>query len=296
MKKAMYLLPLLALLSCEKILTDYKIPDPGNKLTMEALLLSGNTITALVGESVYSLDAASPKASDDYTVYLFENNILTDTLEPQFYQTYYDPNGRGTTQDIYLYHSQAIVQSGKNYRLEASKSGFQTIKGETSVVEPVNVSYVTYDANRERYRVRIEDAQGGDDWYLLRAYYKRAGGTFELATMILSDPTVETFDYYNDPFDPDQDVYTDEAFLSDEYFRDGTKQLDFGISLPGEEQDELYFQVIRITEDYYRFRLTYSAYLNSDDFFSEPAQIYSNISNGYGVVASGAASQVELPR
>ncbi|WP_410963591.1 DUF4249 family protein, partial [Salmonella sp. SAL4455] len=47
-----------------------------------------------------------------------------------------------------------------------------------------------------------------------------------------------------------------------------------------------YVNVLRITEDYFKFVKSYSVYYNSSDNpFAEPSNVYTNVKNGYGIFA-----------
>lgn len=295
MKKIFLALPILALFSCEKILTNYEIPNPGDKLTIEALLLSGDTISALVGESVYSLSNEVPYAGNDYTVTLYADNQLVDTLEARFIRTEEFYQGNTTIQrDIYRYFSEIVAETGKTYRLQASKKDFPSISGSTNLPSPVQVNYVSYDSTTAKYSINFMDASGGEDFYRIRVLLKlQNSDEFNTVTMFYTDPTVESFGY-TDPIDPEQEMTATEAYVRDEFFQGGIKRFSFGV-FESSSNTNLYFEVTRVNRDFYKFKSTLALYYNSEDFFSEPVQVYSNVDNGYGIVAGGSATRIQLP-
>jgi hypothetical protein len=294
MKKIFLALPLLALFSCEKILVDYEIPNPGDKLTIEALLLAGDTISALVGESVYSLSNDYPYAGNDYFVTLYENNQLVDTLEARFLRTeeFYQ-NNSFVERDIYRYYSDRVAETSKTYRLQAAKQNFTTISGSTNILSPVQASFVSYDSLTAKYSITFTDATGSDDYYRVRVLIKEGPNEYYTASMFYTDPTVESFGYV-DPIEPDQEVVTNEAFVRDEFFKNGTKKFSFGVYF-SETNADVYFEVARVNQNFYKFKSTLALYYNTDEFFGEPVQIFSNVENGYGIVAGGSATLLDLP-
>lgn len=296
MKTLIVLAIIVLLTSCEQVI-DYKLPNEGSKLTMQTLITQGDSIDVLISESSYTLDPASPKAGKDYKVYLFDGNTVIDTLIPRYYTEVYNFYD-GPSTDVYKYYSKIIPASGNTYRIEASTPGLTTITGTTTLPNASNLVLVKGDTIKQEYELEIVDNATANDKYLLRCIVP--AGSFneeQTADFAYTDPSIQSFDLENDdPFDSKLERLASEAYVSGESFSNGKKTLRFRvINVFGtDDGQKLRFEVMKVTNDYFKFKVSLAAYSEYFDLFSEPVQIYSNVENGYGIVGGGGKANLKL--
>jgi hypothetical protein len=295
MKKLIALIALVSLFSCEKII-EYDLPNPGNKITVQAFFTQADTISALVGESSYVLGNSGPTADPNAQVYLYRNEVVLDTMMPVLFTSYFD-NSTGREVPIYRYYSDYTADLGQEYRIEASKGDLPKVSGSTTVPAAIQIELVSGDSISNEYEIQILDNAKASDQYLLRCKIRTAGSDASYyAYMTFTDPSILSFsDGGDDPFDGSGEVYTQEAFVSGEFFVSGRKNIQLEVdAFFSNPNDKLTMEVVKITEEYFKFKRTAAAYANYFELFSEPAQIFSNVNGGYGIIASGALSTVEL--
>ncbi|KAA3640405.1 MAG: DUF4249 family protein, partial [Bacteroidetes bacterium] len=86
-------------------------------------------------------------------------------------------------------------------------------------------------------------------------------------------------------------VFTDKAFDGNEYT---IKGWDYGW---WETVESFKLELVNLSKDGYLYLRSLEDYYNSEgNPFAQPATVYSNIENGYGIFALGAAEVIEIPR
>ncbi len=296
MKKIIVLAICATFASCEQVI-DYKLPNEGSKLTMQTLLTQGDSIGVLISESSYTLDPASPRAGNDYKVYLYEGNTVIDTLIPRYYTEAFNFYNRPST-DVYKYYSKILPSSGKTYRIEASKQGLTSINGTTTLPNMPTINLVSGDTVKQEYELEIVDNATQSDKYLLRCIVEANEFTDEQPTYFAyTDPSIQSFDLgSDDPFDSELESFAVDAYISGESFSNGKKIVRFRVEnfFGFEEGNNFRFEVTKVTNDYFKFKVSLAAYGGYFDLFSEPVQIYTNIENGYGIVGGGGKTEIKL--
>lgn len=299
MKKLIFpLLSLLILTSCEKVFKktiDYEIPREEDKIVISSRLVAGDSARAFLSTSVYSMDTLEPAQDFESTVKLYENGVFVEELQPDGNGVFYEPGNYVGTHPI---------MAGKTYKVEASRPGFKTAYGENLVPAPVSItrSSISTSQAQQEYRLQVDfkDPAGEGDYYyfFITLENQSFGGRGVLFSTL--DPTVEVFDNYNDPFSDEQGTSGYEGYLSDQYFNGGTKRLDLDVQtyFNGPTPDTnitVVFNLYHISMDYYQHEKTKAAQDQSDGgLFSEPVQVYTNIVNGYGVVAGASLTREEI--
>lgn len=279
MKKLSYILPLLALWSCEKEL-DYELPDPGPQIVIDTRLKSGQGMEVFLSESVYSLSSADPKSRDDFEAWLYTDDPSSPfQLTAEAYNPGYEPQ--------FVYRTPHQVNANQNYRLVVRGPGFPEATVSERVPSPVEIDTVTYNRTDKEFTFRFKDNGSTDDYYMITV---NELGADDLVYSSL-DLALEFFEFQDFIGDSEFDgrQYGFVSYLKDDEFNGKTRELKVRI----EGETSAVFVELRlhhISSSYYRHELTKSAYNYSDGFFSEPSQIYSNVENGYGIMATSASS------
>lgn len=285
--KVLRLLPLLGLLACEKTLEGYEIPNPGDKLYMEAYLTNRSPLEVILSRTTYIFDNVEPILNQQGYINLYQGEQLLTTLREQ---------GRRDGVPIYAPSENYFLLAGEEYRLEAVVDGFPVCVGRTRIPLPIQVSVEQVQQipndGRINFTFSFRDSPGRGHIYRLRLISPNPDEAFFLPFSTL-DPRVEILDEFSDVFgDDDPRRYGVEAYLTDAG-RDGqTFSVEMRIEQPF-AQPLLYLDVV--TEDLYRYERSKILSQENDLFFSEPVSLHRNVEGGYGVVVgfSGTSALVQ---
>ncbi len=245
--------------------------------------------------SVPILDTSNYKTIiPDATVYLFENNVIIDTLE------YID------TAEYYI--SSIYPQTGKEYKLEVSKTGLKEVTCMDIVPERVTIDAATVinygglDSNGEPfseitlsfsdpentgnfYEIVVSDAGNLEDYFFLTA-------NDEIITSESYYPSILMFDARSPQFLPFNDIKINGTSkeLKIFYMPPRTIFVDGNNEETFINSHVIDIHLRSISEKYYKFRTSYLQHLNNkrgDGLFgmNEPMNVYTNVENGYGIFA-----------
>ncbi len=275
MKRLAYLIPLLALVSCEKeIPLDAEVKDP--KLVVNCGFESGEIWDVHVSQSLSVVDNGSLTNVEGATVNIMDNNgAIIETLSD-------DGNG--------YYSSTGVVGvAGTNYKISVSKSGFTNVESNDQVPTVPVLAYK--DTTSSTYlgedvfeiTFDINDPAGHENHYLMQM---TGWNTDDFGTV----NEYEIWFNVNAPeFDnTSPEEYRQIAFLKDPAFDGSTYEVTLRASgwVSTDNFDSLAVNVSSCTQAAYNYAWSYSQYqMASGDFFSQPVQVYSNVTNGFGIFA-----------
>lgn len=290
MKKIFVLFSPLLLVSCEKEI-DYQIPDPGKKIVIDARLLSGENATAMVGTSVYSLSNETPGTNGNIKVALYRNGVFQDSMLPKFDQNI----------SQWIYESgNHIIEAHKSYTIKARYNGLPeaTATDGTPVAVNANLFNAKFttttingnvDSIPSSFSFKVLDNPQTEDYY--RISLSQRNGTppvfFSSTNPVLTD-FFNNFDFEGDG----ERRYFYFAYLSDKDLLNAASTFDILV----EEQvtNDLYLCLEHISKDFYEHERTKALAYFGGDGFSEPVQIHSNVTNGYGIVAGATPTTTKI--
>lgn len=279
MKKAFYLLPLLALMACEKEI-DYEIPDPGKRAVLETRMITGELIELYLSESVYSLSSEDPTSAGDFEAKLHTNdpnspfNFIPILIDLGF-------------ESQWVYRLDYDLQPGDSYRIEVSKDGLPNASALETVPSAVEIEAIQYDPSAKEFTFSMKDSAATKDYYMI-SINALDGDPLFYSTL---DLDMEFFDFQGFFGDTDSigRQYGIQGFLSDANFNGENREIKVRVEDTGNPAVFIELRLHHVSESYYRHELTKAAYQSSDGFFNEPIQIYTNVENGYGIMATGSA-------
>tara|TARA_R110002050_G_scaffold49818_8_gene115562 strand:- start:6875 stop:7738 length:864 start_codon:yes stop_codon:yes gene_type:complete len=286
MKKLIALFALsLVLSSCEKEI-DYEIPNPGDKIVVSGRLQNGLSPKIYISTSVYSMLGRRPRTSNIYSAKLFTD----DPNSPFELEALLDT--RNTFDSVYYYTTSNIIEAGKNYRLEVSAPNLDPASAQTGVPLAPAIENIRFDTATRDLRFNFLDDGAATNYYIVEM---RNSTYFNSLYMSTADPSLDFFNFGQDPFgEGESRTYGSEAFLDDSQFNGQRRDINIRLESFG-DKDGFYVYLRSISESYYRFRLTQAAGDFNENPFSEPVQIFSNVSGGYGIIA-GQSSDSSLVR
>ena len=303
--------------ACETVV-DVDIPNQPSRLVPNAFLQADSAVLVELTRSQSILTNAELEPVSGAVVSLLEEGQPVATLEE--------------SQTPGIYFSTFSPSAGKTYTLTASKNGFEPVEASAFIALPVAIGSVEadtslfldtyYDFDRDtlvtEQRVRVDEIRlRFDDRPNERNYYEVSVYRFETQVQsrfddqgnYLGDDTVRFFSPQylrsddpafaggeSDPFGEGGEVYGTTLPFNDDFFNGKSYSLRFRpeqYGFYGNAEPELYVVLRTIDEGQYRYtRSVDLQYENDGNPFAEPVQVYSNVENGFGIVAGSSASRV----
>lgn len=299
---------MMALTACEKeILYDDIAPEP--LLVVDGLQHVGEPAYLCVEKSSFYINSESDFRLKDVHADLYVNGVFKETLQVRdslIMETYavWDEELGMEHIEEHLRHAfnycegTYLLCEGDELRFEVSSSEFE----ETAVAEtkmpylPNVISFDTIRTEESIYGVKtiyfsleIDDSVGKDYYNL----YPQEG----LDGFVSSDPVFADFMniVHVDDLFGQSDYYGRGSYnlFEDSYF-DGTR---YSVSMKIDQysEDGLYYEpfvveVSRVDYGFYQYRKSLNLYQSNSGgivgMFTEPAQVYSNVQNGVGLVSA----------
>jgi hypothetical protein len=184
-------------------------------------------------------------------------------------------------------------QVGAEYKISINAPGFPVAEARQTKLAPVFIDtaiFVTNIAINEDgqrfdgYRIRITDAPGSENYYMLTCSKFTSDGTFLWSIYLSSlDPLMR-------PADGGTLLFSDDSF-------DGkSREFDIYSSDFSSTGGSLRFDLWHISRELFQYQLSIYQYLNNDfDFFSEPVVIFSNVDKGLGIFSISSVTSLHIP-
>jgi hypothetical protein len=196
-------------------------------------------------------------------------------------------NGRG------YFVSAQPARPGKHYSLTAAAAGLTTVSGADSMPQQPDISDLFTQKTSNRVRFTLKDPPGSADYYRIRLYRADSVAGIVRALQKIEfrlDPA-----YSNNFADIIGDAFYRDVVLKDERIAGKAVQFVLQTSDPV-DFDYLIAEVSGLTEGGFRYLQSLNNQVeNSQDstnFLGPPVEVYSNIQNGYGIVAGVYAKRV----
>ncbi len=276
------------LASCETII-EYELPESETKLVMNTVFNQDSVWVVQLSESKNILDTGNLKKVSGAIVNLSDNQGNTELLIHQ---------GNG----VYKSTLGTVPQLGVEYIVTAEKPGFEAIEASGNLPSPVAIIDIdTTPSLRDGYnyydtRVRFKDPAGERNYYSLEVYFTQQL-TLQYDSIIQSIQESYPLYYFSEESEfTDNLVYTfDAIYFSDDLFDGQTYQLKVNVERPYLYEEPPFFIVNSAQIDYRLKSISEELYLyersrteqsfSSFDPFAQPAQVFSNIENGFGIFA-----------
>jgi hypothetical protein len=274
--------------SCEKEI-QVKVPPFQAKLSVISMPLVGDTITVKLGKAISVSDhKTNPSLSvSNATLKIYADGVFKGDMT-------YDP-------DLEAYSSSVVAEAGRRYSIKATAPSFPEASADIVAPSVVPISNVVLkvkariDADKndqDELTITFNDPPALGDYYMLKiigaadtsSMYSGYGGCVNTI-----DGSVET--ETNESIDITTCIESTHIFMRDELFNGTQKQLKFYIESRMMQPREFYGDTLyptvalyHVTEAHFKFEKSrrVASYSNGDPF-SEPANVYSNITNGYGI-------------
>lgn len=286
---------LLLLSSCEQTIT-IPIPDNGRKITLNSILHADSSIIVRLHESKHILSSSmsyKPLVSAD--VVLFENNNEIGKLT-------LSDNNSDYSGDFSFYTISHQLKAGNVYSIEAATEEHGTVLSKCTIPTPVQINNVKveksnntdpfgYESERHDFELNFSDPEGIENFYFIEVKFNDSYSYYDDITQ--EEVFVQNYFFVNiDSDDPAAiAIYNYESglIIADEYF-DGKDYTFYFYSTDswygGEPLKKFYVIFHSISKEYYYYLKSLEHHKDAlYDPFAEPVQVYSNIENGFGIMA-----------
>ena len=302
------------LTSCEKEI-EFNGEQTDPRLVINSIVDVGQPVKAHVSKSLFFLDnEGTTSAPADTQVELWVNNAPKETLHTA--DTTYI-NGR----PIVWFESHYCPVVGDIIKITASANGFENVEGTTSAlpssvefrladktVKEIDSYYITYDDEDSALYVygqmdiivEITDPNPGKTdlfrlWIQMNDYDIDTVDQYYASNYYVSheftDPVFGASIATNDYVDISNLDTRPEGVFSDALFDGGSYQIKVPLYFNLTRRDNTdpdFFQVPvmieHLSKEYYYYLNTCEQGSEIASFFAEPTQVYSNVTNGFGIV------------
>jgi Domain of unknown function (DUF4249) len=289
----------LVLSACEREVT-VKLPVVDPKIVLYSVLGNNAPFTARVTKSKGILTPTNPSNPDlpfrvdNAQVLVYENGVIYDTLR------------FNATERIYKTIRDKRVRLGKTYDMKVSAPGLTAVEANAIVPAPVNVTSVQrlreVRTNRDGEKlddiiIKFDDPGASRDYYLIRFSSPIYGGSYFFNLCVNSrDKDIEEIGGDFDPTDTESCLDGSRILLRDNNFNGRNKEL--RVSIRSTDLQNYTdpttgrtirpsVQVIRISEDYFKYIKSDDAYARVEDNpFAEPVLLYTNVKKGWGIFSA----------
>lgn len=264
---------------------DIELPATDPKIVVNSFFTENSRIKVHISKSIGILENIIPECTDA-TVILRQNNIIIDTMH--FESGYY--------------YSHIIAETNKNYALEIIVPGMETVSCEdiipkkTILQDCVCTDSVLIDEDGfiiNELKLDFEDISG-PDFYEVELTAETIVNEYEMGLWFMknSDPIITSTGLLD--YDPKTLIFSDKMFDG----KSCSVKVYYAIQ-SGEPDYRLKVNFRSVSESYYKYKEKQFAYLfslDSDIFsgMSEPINLYSNITGGYGIFAGYSSDEKEI--
>jgi hypothetical protein len=307
--------------SCAK--NNLTIQNIDSKITINGLITTDSLFKISISKSDYITNwDDSLNSIDNAQVLVYQNNNVIDSL---LYDIYWDVDVSNSLFHHSNYKSKKIFHvKEKEYKIVVKAPDVPEASAITIIPNPVRIEHV--DTSRIRlstesaknllcFKCNIEFTDPSDEtnYYLLDIFkkYKEYNYSYsEILPLLSDDPIVEEkllskgSSYFT--------TYATRGIAFSDKIINGKKSNlaviiccdDIGLPFWNDDSEAdkddnhrkvVYFRLYSITEDYFKYIQTLNQYYkNYDNPLSDPVQVYSNVTGGYGIFAGAAVSSDSL--
>lgn len=280
--------------SCETVV-DMKLPEQPPKMVVNSFFTPDSLIMLHLSKSQFVLKNQELKPITDGEISLFENGKYIGKFTHINKGFYYLPG---------FFPKENVM-----YTLNASGAGLKSVEAidfipTKPLINRIELSNSYYEGeNYKDFIVYIQDKAEEENYYMVDLLGKRYDYVYDTLTYDIID-SVEVYERVG--FMSQDLVFEDQgassqAIISDKLFNGSIYPLRLSVSAYyfDEYSNMGYFemsvQLRQVSKAYAQYVLTYSKNRYSDPF-SQPVQVYTNVTNGFGIFAgySSTLSSVKL--
>lgn len=285
--KSIYFIFLLLLATACELVVPIELPDQEPKLVINGFLEADSSATVFLSRSygMYEEFDIDPVSGGQVTLRENQGSAL--------------PFVQDNLDSLRFDLSGITIQPGNTYTVEATAPGFETVRGVTTVPQRMTFDKVEVDTGARRDRdstlfdvwtLHLNDLPGEDNFYFLRVYIDTDIENYLVCFETL-DPALADLDVLNNGTDV---AYLCEGRFSDVIFDGTTYQLQLFTEAFYRQQPNiaLEFELLHLDRAAYNYLLSSDRQYDTEgNPFAEPAIVFNNIENGFGIIGSVSSSK-----
>jgi len=279
MKKAAYLLAIVALAACEQS-ADIPVPYEGDRIVVNSLVQEDSVI-------YLRLTRSQPPGATTFPEIKNATIKLTAGNAPVAMQ-FREINGKG------YYVSSTTVATGKPYRIEVAAGGLPAVKAEDTLPRRPRLHDPFAQAGGNRVKVYLNDLPGIDR-YRIRLFAAKKGTDGRYVPVSRKEYRFDP-SYNNNFTDLITETYHEYSLIPDERF-DGRDILVVLQTRQVLVKDEvLLLEVTGLTSASWQYLKSIQLQSSGDgNLFVDPTIVFSNVDKGYGIFAGVSSAWLEIP-
>lgn len=291
---SIFVFAIIGLCSCETVI-EIDIPEEPSKLVVNSYFSSDSLWEVNVSASEPILSAEPLKFISDANVTITDSDGTSFKLEEV-------PEKKG------VYRSDALMpESGRTYNIQVSAAGFTTVTSRGAAPTPVEITSIDTSTSfvdgfpETEILINFQDPASERNFYLLKLFYVQKivandGDTFtyqeEVGFALAND----------DIFSSGTGTLLEDTPFNGRNYTIGITTQAIGFIPPNDSTGpsdnfsaSLIIELQSTSEEMFQYESSIFDYeTSSGDPFAQPAQVYSNIDNGFGIFAGFSASRREL--
>lgn len=284
------LIIVLGFTSCENEI-DIDFPGAEKNLVLNSLIKNGDTIKAMISESLPYTDLGQHSSLKNGTLRLYQNGVFLANAKICKRELLNDSYKDST----YTFCFDHLAQDNSHYKIIARTDEYNQIEGQTITNCPVKVESVKFNGTNT-FSFVIDDNPTEKNYYFFNIGYKfiEQEASENLVFLNAQDLSIEMIGFSDEVISfPSSENVGNYGFIDDQTFNGQKKTIILRIGfIP--ENGIVNFNLSSASEEYYNYsRTSIRAQFSSNDLFSTPSEIFSNVSNGYGLV--GSTSDTIIP-
>jgi len=203
------------------------------------------------------------------------------------------------------YMPTVLPAAGNRYGIIASKAGLKSVSAFSAAPNLISVTSIDTvsfaDVSEMEFTIKFSDDVTETNYYSISiASYN--GYPNELGEVVYYENnyfTTKEFYVVNggDDIGGDGTKYDSEFYFTDELLVGADISFKGRIYYFSDSEEPRFFvvKVASLSEDLYKYKVTYANYLNTQGSpFAEPVRVYSNVENGFGIFGGGSISRDTL--
>lgn len=195
-----------------------------------------------------------------------------------------------------------LLTQGNEYTVEVDVEGYETVRASEVIPISVPIKDLIYQgtvqvdawSSNDDVTLIFDDPEGENYYEISAEFYRQNSYTDENGNTVYYE---DNYPLYLEPKNPtyEKDYNTDgELLIDDKLFEGREATIDLflnGSYFSDDMEGEIKFTLKSVTRNYYLFHSTYGLqWWNEGDPYAQPVQVYSNISNGIGIVMGESIS------
>lgn len=300
-------LTLIILFSCQENIVDLDIGASESQLVIGGFINTDSTVIIKISRTVHPLETDAEYGVKDARVTLFEND------QPVTHLRYDNNDSDSEVDDVYVSDNQFVPEAGNEYSVLIESEGYTPVRASTSIPEEIEIDHVEIGRtlvqvgdflNGVNASISFQDPPQEENYYSIvirekrKVYheYDEFGQPIEASGFVFENRAKPLLPRLDDKieFNGKSNFEFNVLYLSDVAFEGRLYTYDFLMHAP--DGGELTVYLNHITREHYQYGTTSQLQQqeSTENPFSQPVQVFTNVDNGLGIFVGYHVTSVVL--